>query len=112
MNRLRKWWRFLLLFVSRRSFPPPPSPPETPHADQPEPPATPAWTTPSLEEAELVAANRQERRRLERARRRRDKLVEPKLDHIEAVAERAPPPETAKPKEKKRAKKKPEIAII
>src|SRR5262245_44940743 len=46
-------------------------------------PAKAPWGEPTLEEAEVIAGNRQQRRALERARRRRDKFVKPNLDHIE-----------------------------
>jgi hypothetical protein len=69
----------------------------------------PSWTAPVIEEAEAISLNRQARRRLERARRRRDKLVTPKLDHIEAITERDPPPTKDR---KKKKPKKPEIGIV
>jgi hypothetical protein len=72
-------------------------------------PPTSLWTAPVIEEAKAISLNRQARRQLERARRRRDKLVTPKLDHIEAITERDPPPSKNR---KKKKPKKPEIGIV
>jgi hypothetical protein len=55
----------------------------------------------AVEDVDQIAADRQERRRLERARIKRDVLVEPKIDHIEH-GEKPPP---AEPKLKKKRKK-------
>jgi hypothetical protein len=64
----------------------------------------------TLADAAPIAANRKMRRALEKARRKRDKLVEPKLDHVEAVAERPPP--ALERKQKKKKQKKIEGAVI
>jgi hypothetical protein len=100
---LGKWWRQLVARFRPDA--------DRAAAPQPEsPPAQASWTTPTLEEAVAVSLNRQRRRQLERARRRRDKLVEPKLDYVEAEPVERSAPMAQEPKEQK--PKKPEVGMI
>jgi hypothetical protein len=102
---LGKWWRQL---VARFRPGNGAAPAASPQLDVP--PTQAPWATPTLEEATAISLNRQRRRQLERARRRRDKFVKPKLDHIEAEPTERPAPSATEPKQPK--PKKPEIGII
>jgi hypothetical protein len=116
LDRIRDLWRNLwrTLQQSRAALPQPDTTAAPVPEASPPPEASPSpllpWTTPQLEEAELVMPNRQMRRALERARRRRDKLVEPKLDYVEVAPIERPAPAPEKPKREKQAKK-PEVFI-